>query len=331
MDRLNPVECCFEMDERCSLESIVNRITSSNALNPGLNETERSDSRSKVREVIFIDDSPLNSTSTAINGETPSPSIHEEDDNSSVQEVFLDNTIVTLSSRPLVVHIQDDLDEEIEINGLPSSSETSLNLNNSSSIVIPSQDSGNQITCSPEVKHALKNFTIPCLDSITSLKSQYESRYELHLRLHKVAGSNNRVPRSRLYKFKKDLHQQLDEWEKYLNEQSHNEAYIAVENTIDNEGPPRDFEYITHNLLHEDVRHVHNNDFLVGCSCERICMKESCDCPRNGARGGQFAYDRNGRVRVKPGTPIYECNSRCPCGLSCRNRVLQRGRTVKVR
>ena len=99
MDRLNPVECCFEMDERCSLEAIVNRITSSNSLNPGLNEIERSDSRSKVREVIFIDDSP----STTINGETPSPSIHEEDDNSSVQEVFLDNTTVTLSSRPLVV------------------------------------------------------------------------------------------------------------------------------------------------------------------------------------------------------------------------------------
>ncbi|KAJ7326062.1 hypothetical protein OS493_028318 [Desmophyllum pertusum] len=170
-----------------------------------------------------------------------------------------------------------------------------------------------------------KNFTVPCLETITSLKSRYESKYELHLKTSirlLVVRISSII--AKLYKYKKDLHQQLDDWEAYLNEQSPNEAYIAVENVVDNEGPPQDFTYVTHNVLHKDIpSHLFDIDYLVGCSCVRICTMDTCECPQNS--GGVFAYDRNGHVRVKPGTPIYECNSRCPCGLSCRNRVLQRG------
>lgn len=182
----------------------------------------------------------------------------------------------------------------------------------------------------PSPGTCVRDFTVPCLETITSLKSRYESKYELHLKLRKVAGCKNKFHhRRKLYKYKKDLHQQLDDWEAYLNEQSPNEAYIAVENVVDNEGPPQDFTYVTHNVLHKDIpSHLFDIDYLVGCSCVRICTMDTCECPQNS--GGVFAYDRNGHVRVKPGTPIYECNSRCPCGLSCRNRVLQRGRTVKV-
>ncbi|GIY34584.1 histone-lysine N-methyltransferase Su(var)3-9 [Caerostris extrusa] len=45
---------------------------------------------------------------------------------------------------------------------------------------------------------------------------------------------------------------------------------------------------------------------------------------------GHWAYDRYGRVQLNPGRAIYECNSKCKCGISCYNRVVQHGQKVKV-
>lgn len=310
---------------------LLNSSSTSTGYCSALDEVERRDS--KLPEVICIEDSPLDVSST-VNEQTPNitpcSSVFEEEegteDAASVVEVF--SSVNANPLRPSVVHIQDD---EVWTSISACSSETaSRNLQEFSEKVNTYQETNEQepsTTFSTETR--VRNFTLPCLETITSLKSRYESKYELHLKLRKVAGCKNKSHRRKLYKYKKDLHQQLDDWEAYLNEQSPNEAYIAVENVVDNEGPPRDFTYTTHNILHKDIpSHLFDIDYLVGCSCERICTMDTCDCPRNS--GGVFAYDRNGRVRVKPGTPIYECNSRCPCGLSCRNRVLQRGRTVKV-
>jgi len=322
---------------------LLNSSSSSPNYLSSLDDVERNDS--KLPEVIYIEDSPLVSSTSTVNGETPTitpcSSVCEDEDALSVQEVFVENTVST-NFRPPVVHIEDDVELEKEAaNQLETSSHLSSLSNVSSfkeaslqeSFCLPTGDQelstkGQELSTSSNSKMCLRDFTVPCLNSITSLKSRFESKYELHLKIRKTARNNVRHIRTNLYKFKKDLHQQLDDWEKYLNEQSPNEAYIAVENMVDNEGPPRDFTYITHNILHKDLTHLFDIDYLAGCTCERICTMDSCDCPRNS--GGEFAYDRNGRVRVKPGTPIYECNSRCPCGLSCRNRVLQRGRTVKV-
>ena len=324
---------------------LLNSSSSSPKYSSALDEVERGDS--KLPEVIYIEDSPLVSTSSTVNGETPTitpcSSLCEEDA-LSVQEVFLDTDCDTskgTSFRPPVVRIQDDFEEDVTadyVQGLFPAIEPSSDLSLSTNLSSSHENSDQTSTCLPATDQEFatttsskiclaREFSIPCLDSVTSLKSRFGSKYELHMKLRTSRCKNTRH-RNKLYKFKKDLHQQLDDWEKYLNEQSPNEAYIAVENTVDNEGPPRDFNYITHNLPHKDISHLFDIDYLVGCSCERICAMDSCDCPRNS--GGVFAYDRNGRVRVKPGTPIYECNSRCPCGLSCRNRVLQRGRTVKV-
>lgn len=309
---------------------LLNSSSTSTGYCSALDEVERRDS--KLPEVICIEDSPLDVSST-VNEQTPTitpcSSVFEDEDEqedaSSVQEVFVSS--VSSFSRPPVVHIQDD---EVSTSNTVSCETYDLNLQETSEKVNSCQETNEQepsTTSNTEVR--VRDFTLPCLETITSLKSRYESKYELHLKLRKVAGCRNKSYRRKLYKYKKDLHQQLDDWEAYLNEQSPNEAYIAVENIVDNEGPPQDFTYTTRNILHKDIpSHLFDIDYLVGCSCERICTMDTCDCPRNS--GGVFAYDRNGRVRVKPGTPIYECNSRCPCGLSCRNRVLQRGRTVKV-
>ena len=310
---------------------LLNSSSASTSYCSALDEVERKDC--KLPEVICIDDSPLDVSST-VNEQTPTitpcSSVFEDggdqEDASEVQEVFVSS--VVNSSRPPVVHIQDD---EVSTTNTGSwETLDDLNLQETTEKVNNWQGANEQepsTTSSTEV--CVRDFTLPCLETITSLKSRYESKYELHLKLRKVAGWRNKSFRRKLYKYKKDLHQQLDDWEAYLNEQSGDEAYIAVENVVDNEGPPQDFIYTIKNILHRDIpRHMFDVDYLVGCSCERICTKDTCDCPRNSE--GMFAYDRNGRVQVTPGTPIYECNSRCPCGLSCRNRVLQRGRTVKV-
>ena len=31
------------------------------------------------------------------------------------------------------------------------------------------------------------------------------------------------------------------------------------------------------------------------------------------------------QIKIPPGTPIYECNSRCQCGPDCPNRIVQKG------
>ena len=48
-------------------------------------------------------------------------------------------------------------------------------------------------------------------------------------------------------------------------EQSPNEAYIVVENMVENEGPPRDGIYMTH-ILHKDLSHLFDIDYLAGCT-----------------------------------------------------------------
>lgn len=309
---------------------LLNSSNTSTGYRSVLDEAERRDSKLDP-EVICIEDSPLTVSST-VNGETsnitPCPSAHEEEDTASVEEIFVPVRPGTSRElRPPIVHIQDD--------EVSTSCSTSVNFDSQDYYErICSQEANEQepsTTTNTEnrLTEREQDFTVPCLETIASLNARYESKYELHLKLRKVAGGSNKSFRRKLYKYKKDLHKQLDDWEMYLNEQSRNEAYIAVENIVDNEGPPKDFTYVTQNVLHRDIpSHLFDIDYLVGCNCERICSMDTCDCPRNS--GGVFAYDRNGRVHVKPGTPIYECNSRCPCGLSCRNRVLQRGRTVKV-
>ena len=46
--------------------------------------------------------------------------------------------------------------------------------------------------------------------------------------------------------------------------------------------------------------------------------------------GQLFPYTKYGKLRIEPGVPIYECNKRCKCGPNCANRVVQKGRKVKL-
>ena len=122
-------------------------------------------------------------------------------------------------------------------------------------------------------------------------------------------------------------------WQHQLNIlRNDKEAVITVENDIDKVTPPFDYKYITENCYGEGVPNPTTTETLCGCSCFALgkkCGPRSGQCCPNLAQS-QFAYTMSGRVRVDPGIPIYECNSRCSCPPDCANRVVQHGRKIPL-
>ncbi|CAG5118021.1 unnamed protein product [Candidula unifasciata] len=121
----------------------------------------------------------------------------------------------------------------------------------------------------------------------------------------------------------------LKAWQDKLNSISrgYDPAPLAVENNVDLEGPPEDFIYI--NERKEGPGVVIPKDPLIGCDCED-CYQNRKGCCVVAAGSVLAYYKSNGRLRVSQGVPIYECNIRCKCGPDCMNRVVQKGRKVKI-
>lgn len=116
----------------------------------------------------------------------------------------------------------------------------------------------------------------------------------------------------------------LKDWEEHLNQVDKSKK-LTVENNVDLDGPPENFTYINQSIPGSGV--TIPNDPPIGCECLACnCRSKSC-C---GMQGGIFAYTAKKRLRVAPGTPIYECNKACKCSLDCCNRVVQNGRNLKL-
>lgn len=106
---------------------------------------------------------------------------------------------------------------------------------------------------------------------------------------------------------------------------------LSVENDVDLEIPPmEDFTY-TNDVIPRDGIVIDDNP-PFGCTCTddggqcTYGSKSEC-CPRiNTENPNNFAYTKRGILRVKQGTPIYECNKACKCPETCWNRVVQKGR-----
>ncbi|XP_059057324.1 histone-lysine N-methyltransferase Su(var)3-9-like isoform X1 [Achroia grisella] len=116
----------------------------------------------------------------------------------------------------------------------------------------------------------------------------------------------------------------LKDWEKHLNHIDKSKK-LTVENNVDLDGPPENFTYISQSIPGAGV--TIPNEPPIGCDCIACnCRSKSC-C---GMQGGIFAYTTKKRLRVAPGTPIYECNKACKCSEDCCNRVVQNGRSLKL-
>ena len=133
-----------------------------------------------------------------------------------------------------------------------------------------------------------------------------------------------------------EYQQELLEWQFLLNKQCRpHEAFILVENRIDEAPIPWNFQYITANIYAEGVPNPQKPEMaarLCGCTCyitgKRCGPKTEHCCPK--LAGADFPYTIAGKVKLSPGNPIYECNSQCSCPPDCSNRVVQRGRKVNM-
>lgn len=120
----------------------------------------------------------------------------------------------------------------------------------------------------------------------------------------------------------------LQEWQKEVNVivKNYDSAPITIVNDVDLEGPPDNFFFINHNKEGPGV--TIPKDPIIGCECEDCFESRSSCCAIDS--GSEFAYTKKGRLRLPHGTPVYECNMRCKCDMSCPNRVVQKGRRVRV-
>lgn len=113
---------------------------------------------------------------------------------------------------------------------------------------------------------------------------------------------------------------------------SHGGAKISLENNLDFKSPPKHFKFISTPLYRQDVPQP-DPSFLIGCECKggdnNGCVQSNCICISQNA-DSKPVYSSDGTLLKEERGPIYECNSKCSCPLSCPNRVIQRGRQVPL-
>ncbi|KAI9016344.1 hypothetical protein CLU79DRAFT_764574 [Phycomyces nitens] len=100
---------------------------------------------------------------------------------------------------------------------------------------------------------------------------------------------------------------------------------VWLVNDVDNE-KLRYFTYVTGLILSDGVSKP-DESFLEACDCgvrSSCCRKDQKPCHET------QAYNSKGTLTIPSGTAIYECTSVCRCGLSCKNRVVQKGRQMEL-
>ncbi|XP_052836783.1 histone-lysine N-methyltransferase Su(var)3-9 isoform X1 [Drosophila gunungcola] len=124
----------------------------------------------------------------------------------------------------------------------------------------------------------------------------------------------------------------LSKFEERMNLVEQPSPRIRVENNVDLDTIDNNFMYIQKNIIGAGVPKPEAG--LLGCKCEgeeggEECAASTKCCAR--MAGELFAYDRSTRrLRLHPGSAIFECNSRCSCKASCSNRLVQHGRQIPL-
>ncbi|XP_067648563.1 histone-lysine N-methyltransferase Su(var)3-9 isoform X1 [Eurosta solidaginis] len=125
-----------------------------------------------------------------------------------------------------------------------------------------------------------------------------------------------------IYYRRKQQLKDLLTFQERMNQVEHT-APVTIENRVDLDVIDVVFKYIKESFAGKNVKMQEESP--IGCKCENECAPLSSCCAR--MADSYFAYDKSGRLRIRPGEAIYECNSRCACDDECINRVIQRGRS----
>lgn len=120
---------------------------------------------------------------------------------------------------------------------------------------------------------------------------------------------------------------------------------VVITNDVDNIPLPDSFRFIQKPIYRDGVTPA-DDAFRSGCECtdRTDCEKHGCTCVEDVQRvpGTKVAAHRM-QYQAPPGDrnclkdaflgqrqAIYECNEKCACGPSCKNRVVERGRKVPL-
>lgn len=145
-----------------------------------------------------------------------------------------------------------------------------------------------------------------------------KQKYVKNSKLEKVIKHD--ILRMLIIDLRKKQLKSLEDWENEMNIITKGKPLIRVENIIDLEGAPQNFYYIEDYLPGNGV--IIPDDPPIGCECKTCNSKTKCCFAQD---DGLCPYTLKHKIRVPPGTPIYECNKRCNCDIDCINRVVQRG------
>ncbi|XP_033338541.2 histone-lysine N-methyltransferase SUV39H2 isoform X1 [Megalopta genalis] len=133
------------------------------------------------------------------------------------------------------------------------------------------------------------------------------------------------ILRMLVFELRKKQLESLLLWGKEMNTVTKGRPTIKVENFVDLEEGPQNFYYI--DVYRPGTGVIIPNDPPIGCECTTCNSKAKCCF---GQYGTYCPYNSSFKIRVPPGTPIYECNKRCACDINCINRVVQRGTAMKL-
>ena len=144
------------------------------------------------------------------------------------------------------------------------------------------------------------------------------------------------------------LRQQFLEKLKKLNEATYQkkvENNVSFRNDIDNTSPPANFDFIAESVLGPGVEKV-SEEFMIGCSCRKkraslackypnecLCLQDSmgdgarksCPYADTGPRKGCLVHQY-----LKSRYHVFECNSKCDCFATCKSRVVQHKRKIRL-
>ncbi|XP_005936323.1 histone-lysine N-methyltransferase EHMT2 isoform X1 [Haplochromis burtoni] len=112
--------------------------------------------------------------------------------------------------------------------------------------------------------------------------------------------------------------------------QGYENVPIPCVNSVDDEGCPSDYKYVSENCETSAMNIDRNITHLQHCSCTDDCSSSNCLCGQLSIR---CWYDKDQRLlqefnKIEPPL-IFECNMACSCYRTCKNRVVQAG--IKVR